>query len=275
MAQTVRSLVWATDIDVLERNHALVRRDRYWAVHSPENPTFWWGNFLLFDDAPVDGDGDRWEELFQAEFGARTAVTHRCFAWDRTDGIAGAAGPELVARGYELEWTVGLVAQAGHVVSHPRANQQVTVQALDPDADARLWEAAIEIQMAQAPADVSVDYHRTYLVRRQRGLRELFRDGRGAWYLALLDGLPVASLGIVVTGSRARYQVVETLAAHRRKGIATRLVADAATHAARHHHIDHFVIAADPDYHAIGIYEGLGFERAERVVGALRKPDPS
>ena len=35
------------------------------------------------------------------------------------------------------------------------------------------------------------------------------------------------------------------------------------------HAIDHFVIAADPDYHAIGIYEGLGFERVELIVGAM------
>lgn len=32
------------------------------------------------------------------------------------------------------------------------------------------------------------------------------------------------------------------------------------------------VWATDPGYHAIGIYEGLGFERVELVTGALRKP---
>ena len=75
-----------------------------------------------------------------------------------------------------------------------------------------------------------------------------------------------------MTDSRARYQTVDTAAEHRRRGIATRLVVDAAAHAASHHAIDHFVIAADPDYHAIGIYESLGFERKELVVGAMRKP---
>ena len=41
---------------------------------------------------------------------------------------------------------------------------------------------------------------------------------------------------------------------------------------ASHHQIDHFVIAADPDYHAIGIYESVGFKPRERVVGAMLKP---
>jgi ribosomal protein S18 acetylase RimI-like enzyme len=116
-----------------------------------------------------------------------------------------------------------------------------------------------------------LDYHLTFLRRRQQALRDLFNAGRGSWYVALLDGRVAASLGVVVTDARARYQAVDTAAEFRRRGIATRLVADAAAHAASQHRIDHFVIAADPDYHAIGIYEGLGFERVELVVGAMRK----
>ncbi len=75
-----------------------------------------------------------------------------------------------------------------------------------------------------------------------------------------------------MTGARARYQDVHTSESHRGQGIATRLVADAAAHAASRHAIDHFVMAADPAYHAIGIYESVGFERKESVVGAMRKP---
>jgi hypothetical protein len=33
-----------------------------------------------------------------------------------------------------------------------------------------------------------------------------------------------------------------------------------------------FVIAADADYHALGLYESLGFRRAEHVVGVCRWP---
>jgi ribosomal protein S18 acetylase RimI-like enzyme len=111
--------------------------------------------------------------------------------------------------------------------------------------------------------------------RRQHELRETFRQGRGGWYLALLDGAVAGSLGIVVTDRRARYQVVDTLPEFRRRGVARRLVLDAARDTCSKHAIDHFVIAADPDYHAIGIYEELGFERVELVVGAMRKPERS
>ncbi|HWD70563.1 MAG TPA: GNAT family N-acetyltransferase [Solirubrobacteraceae bacterium] len=278
MARSINSLVWATDIDVLAPDHTVERRDGYWVVRSPSNPTFWWGNLLLFDDAPAVGDGERWEALFTDAFACRPEVTHCTLAWDRVDGERGAAEHEFVARGYELEWTSGLVARPERLIEHPGANREASVRALDPDGDEELWEAVIEVQRATAleqERDIDAEYHLTFLRRRQRELREVFRQGRGSWYLALLDGTVAGSLGIVVTDTRARYQTVDTVAEFRRRGIARRLLVEAARHACSRHAIDHFVIAADPDYHAIGIYEGLGFERVELVVGAMRKPADS
>ncbi len=273
MARSINSLVWATDIDVLAPDHTLERRDGYWVVQSPANPTFWWGNFLLFDEPPAPGDGDRWERLFVREFGERPDVTHRTFAWDRSDGEIAAAEHELVARGYELERSSGLIARSAQIAEHPRANTEVEVRALDPDGDERLWEAVLDVQMGSAPDDVGgADYHLTFLRRRQEEHRAIFRSGRGSWYVAILDGQVAGSLGVVVTERRARYQTVDTAQAFRRRGIASRLLVDAARDAMSKHPIDHFVIVADPDYHAIGIYEGLGFERVELVVGAMRKP---
>jgi hypothetical protein len=276
MGPPINSLVWATDVDVLAPDHTVERRAGYWVVQSPSNPTYWWGNFLLFDDAPSVGDGDRWQELFTQEFAARPQVTHSTLAWDRVDGEAGAAEHELVAHGYELEWTSGLVARVDRLREHPGASSEVEVRALDPGADEALWDAVIALQMAGAREEFrGSDYHLNFLRARQRELRAIFSSGRGSWYVALLDGVVAGSLGIVVTEPRARYQSVDTVERFRRRGVARRLVFEAARDACSKHAIDHFVIAADPDYHAIGIYEGLGFERVELVVGAMRKPGGS
>jgi len=273
MGPSINSLVWATDVDVLAPDHTLERGDGYWVVQSPRNPTYWWGNFLLFDEAPAVGDGERWQELFAQEFGARPAVTHCTLAWDRIDGEPGAAEHELVARGYELEWTSGLIARAARLQPHPAANREAAIRALDPEADEQLWEAVIELQMEGAREEFrGSDYHLNFLRARQRELREIFASGRGSWYVALLDDAVACSLGIVVTETRARFQAVETVERFRRRGVARRLVYEAAQDAGAKHEIDHLVIAADPNYHAIGIYEGLGFERVELVVGAMRKP---
>jgi ribosomal protein S18 acetylase RimI-like enzyme len=273
MAPLINSLVWATDVDVLAPDHTLERRDGYWVVQSPGNPTYWWGNLLLFDDAPAPGDGERWQRLFAQEFAARPEVTHCTLGWDRPDGDAGAAAEELVARGFELEWTSGLIARPERLQQHPDANGEAEVRALDPGADEELWEAVIELQMAGARDEFrGSEYHRNFLRERQRELRQIFGAGRGDFYVALLGGAVAGSLGVVVTEARARYQTVETVERFRRRGVARRLVYEAARDACSKHEIDHFVIGADPDYHAIGIYEGLGFERIELVVGAMRKP---
>jgi ribosomal protein S18 acetylase RimI-like enzyme len=274
MAPCIHSLVWATDIDVLAPDHTIHRRDGYWVVGSPGNPTYWWGNFLLFDDAPAAGAGPGWERLFAAEFAERPEVTHRTFAWDRVDGEAGAAAQEFVARGYKLEWSCGLIAAAGRLTSHPAANREVEVRALDPDGDEELWEAVVDLHCGNASEEMQGSgYHRAFVRRRQQELREIFRAGRGSWYLALIGGLVAGSLGIVVTAGRARFQSVDTVPAFRRQGVARRLVFDAAQDARRRYEIEQFVIAADPEYHAIGIYEELGFARVEMVGGAMRRPE--
>jgi ribosomal protein S18 acetylase RimI-like enzyme len=101
----------------------------------------------------------------------------------------------------------------------------------------------------------------------------LFRSGRGAWYIALDGGEVVGSCGVVVTGGRGRFQAVDTAPTHRRRGICSRLVVEATHRAADHYRVDRLVIAADPAYHALGLYESLGFERRELVSGVCRLPD--
>lgn len=263
-----RSLVWATDIDVLPLSRQVARHDRHLTIRSPSNPDHWWGNMLIFDDAPRAGDGERWERMFAEEI----AVPHRTFAWDRTDGGIGEADGELVARGYQLERSVGLVATPVQVRPHPRANREVAVRQLRVDGDAELWEQVVELHVEERELDEDEVEQRQYERRRQADLRELFAAGRGGWYVALDGDEVVGSLGLVVTGGRGRYQHVSTAEAHRGRGICSRLVVEAARHAARVHGARRLVIAADPDYHALGIYESLGFRRAEEVVGAVLKP---
>jgi ribosomal protein S18 acetylase RimI-like enzyme len=243
-------------------------------VRSPTNPAHYWGNFLIFDEPPGPGDGERWEALFEREFRDEPRVRHRAFTWDRIDGVAGGAGEEFVARGYELDDSIGLIAERGALQPHPRANRDVVVRALDPEADVELWAAVIELQVEGRDEGHDEADYRAFTRARLRDRQAHFRAGRGAWYVALdpATGDLAASCGIVVTRGRGRFQVVETAPGHRRKGIASRLLVDAADHAAGTFGADRFVIVADVNYHALGLYESLGFARAEHVIGVVRRP---
>ena len=267
-----RSLVWATDIDVLPADHVVRRRDDHLVVRSPSNPTHYWGNLLVFDSPPRAGDRARWEAIFAAEFGDEPAIRHRTFCWDRTDDAVGAAPSEFESAGYGLERTVGLVAAPREIRPHPRANRDVLVRALSP-ADEDLWEQVIEMQAAGRDADrFEEQAYREFSRRRLVDLRELFAAGQGSWYVALLGDEVVGSCGIVVKDGRGRFQSVDTAAHQRRRGICSRLVAEAAHDAAVRHGAQTLVIAADPQYHALGIYESLGFRPVERVNGVCLQP---
>jgi ribosomal protein S18 acetylase RimI-like enzyme len=266
--------VYATGIDVLGPDRIVERRDDHLVVRSPSNPAFYWGNFLLFDAPPAEGDRERWEALFDATFDDEPRVVHRAFGWDVTDAELGAAETELVPYGYDVEGVVGLVADAGGVVAHPRANREVEIRALDPDGDEALWDGVVELQVAGRDAVFAEEPYRAFSRARNADQRALFGAGHGAWYVALdpTSGEVVGSCGIVVTDGRGRYQAVDTAEAHRRKGICSRLVVEAARLSEERFGTERFVICAEPDYHALGLYEGLGFERRERSAGAHLMP---
>jgi ribosomal protein S18 acetylase RimI-like enzyme len=277
----VRSLSWATDLDVLPLDRVVERRDGFLVVKSPSNPAHFWGNFLLFDDAPRPGDAGRWEALFDTAFGSDPRIRHRAFGWDRPDGASGAAREEFAGRGYDIEDNVGLVADARRLAPHPRENREVVVEALDPavGADAELWGAVVELQVAGRDDAHDEAGYRAFTRARLEDRRVLFRTGRGAWYVATdpTTGNVAGSCGVVVTGGRGRFQVVDTALAHRRRGVCSRLVVEAARRAHEDFGAQQFVIVADAGYHALGLYESLGFERIERLASVClwrdREPD--
>ena len=271
-----RSVGWSTSIDVLPGDTVVERRDGYLVVRSPSNPNHYWGNLLIFDDPPRDGDGARWEALFAEAFADESGVRHRTFAWDRTDADIGAARSEFVDRGYDLDGSVALVARATQLRPHSRASSDVAVQALDSaeGADVEFWDAVVELQVQGRDAGHDEGAYRTFSRQRLDDLRTLFCAGRGAWYVALdhTTGTVVGSCGIVATAGRGRFQAVDTALAFRRRGICSRLVVEAARRSAAEYGIAKFVIVADLHYHALGLYESLGFERAEQLFGVCHWP---
>jgi ribosomal protein S18 acetylase RimI-like enzyme len=271
-----RSLVRATDIDVLPLDRLVERRSGFLLVRSPSNPAHFWGNLLLFDRMPVSGDALRWEALFDEIFGDEPGVRHRTFAWDRTDGAAGVAYEEFGGRGYDVEDSVGLIADMNQLLAHPRENRDVLVEVLDPaiGADMARWDAVVELQVTNRDDGHDEETFRSFARARLEDLRALFRAGLGAWYVAIepSTGTVAGSCGVVVTAGRGRFQAVDTALNYRRRGICSRLVVEAAYRASTDYGARRFVIVAEADYHALGLYESLGFERREHVFGVCLWP---
>src|SRR5439155_12682214 len=112
---------------------------------------------------------------------------------------------------------------------------------------------------------------RVFAARRVAAERRATDGGRSAWLGVRADGRIVSALGVLPAGNGvARFQNVGTLVAHRRRGLAGLLLASAGALAVERWSARAFVIVADPDGPAIGLYRRVGFEDAETQVELVR-----
>ena len=91
MKRGIRSLAYATDIAALGDEAVIDRREGYIRVATPSAPSFHWGNFLLFDDAPTEDAVSIWPQIFAEEFRGFPDIAHVALGWDDTVGDRGAA----------------------------------------------------------------------------------------------------------------------------------------------------------------------------------------
>jgi ribosomal protein S18 acetylase RimI-like enzyme len=237
------------------------QRDRYLVVRTDANPTFYWGNFLLFPEPPKPGEPEQWLAAFDAEF---PDARHVAIGVDGVDGSLGAAD-EMRTLGFTEDVSVVLTApdllqprplEAGVDLHLPRHDEE--------------WAQTVEFRIAVDEDDS--DLHRTFVERRAGEFRSLTAAGHGVYVAAFVDGVARAALGLFAEDGLARFQSVETHPDFRGRGLASALLVEAARLVRNQHRIEQLVIVADPSYRAIDIYRRLGFTDTERQVQWLRPP---
>lgn len=272
----VRSLGWATDLMVCAIEGTQVREGPGFLVATtPQDPTFHWGNFLLFPEPPGPGDLQRWEALFAEHVGSLPGVKHKALGWDDPLGRPGASA-EWTAQGYEVLDLVVLTADA--VRPPPRLNPDIEVRPLTTDdhwaraADAHAVDEEPERGYPSYPA-----FMRAYIARQRREAEA----GRTTRFGAFLRGAQVADLGMVVSGGVGRFQSVLTYLGHRRQGVCRSLVYHAARAALTELGASTLVIVARAPEAVVRVYEDVGFTVTERQRGAswwprrADAPDPA
>ncbi len=255
-----RTLGCRTDL-IFHRFEGVVRdRGDYLLIRTPSNPTYHWGNFLLFAEAPEAGDLARWTALSKEEIGEPEKVGHLVFGWDSVE--RGELEPFLKA-GFELEQS--LVMMAERVKPPPKLNPEVETRSLESDAD---FEAAIELQGLLGLEDnFEPEGYRIFRERKMAGYRSMIRAGRGCWFGAFLDGRLVGDMGLFWDGDLGRFQAVSTHPDYRRRGIAGTLLSFVGGYGLAQAGLERLVIVADDAYFAKDLYHALGFEIAERQWG--------
>jgi len=255
----VRSLGLATELGLFATRSQVVDRDDYLVVTTPDDPSYYYGNLLVLPAAPQVGEVAYWTRRFRDELGGNPQIRHVTLSWDGTSGDAGAVD-EMTAAGFVIEHVQVMAAADVHA---PEIDLEL--RPLGNDELARTAELAYQI------GDLHTDSHRRFLARRAAWQRDLVVRGTATFWGAFDGDALVGSLGLVALGERARYQDVQTAPGHRKRGIASALLARAAAKA-RAEGAGTLVIVAAPGSAASRVYERAGFATVERTASACRYP---
>ena len=259
----IQGLGWRTDLALLEISGSVLEdRGDHIVVTTPDNPTFWWGNFLLLPAPPADVEEARtWLTAFETEF---PDAEHRAFGVDGTDGgVSDLASFEKL--GLSVEGSTVMTATAVH--EPPRPQRDAVYRPLDGDAD---WAQQVELSMVGD----EIGYSLEFCTARAEAQRTLVEAGHGQWWGAFVDDRLLSSMGLFTASpGLARFQTVKTHPDARGRGLAGTLV-----HAVSRYGLDELgastlVMVADPDYLAIRVYRSVGFDDTEVQLQAERKPE--
>jgi GNAT superfamily N-acetyltransferase len=234
-------------------------------IATPDNPGYYFGNYLIFKQPPKAGDHDRWRDLFRESFACDEAVRHVAFSWSCEAGES-AELTIFAADGFTLEERVVLSAQ---FVRERVAPIGIAIREL---CGARDWDALLDLEMRMREPIFEPTGYEAFKRRQLGAQRRLCRDGIGAWIGAFAgDGL-VGSCGIFSAGTFARYQNVGVDEPWRNRGIAKALLCDAAHIGYDRLGADRCIIVADAASSARTLYERAGFALIQREWALWRAP---
>jgi RimJ/RimL family protein N-acetyltransferase len=273
------SLGWRTDLIFPRFDAQVIARRDHLLVRTPHNPTFWWGNFLLFDRVPVDGDAAPWLAHFDAEIASRQPESrHVAFGVDSSEPFDMPA--DLLDAGFTRHAGTVLTLRREQLRAPPMAlaaSFRFAVLALPAQAS-----AVVEQQVASdAGEHQPVAEYRLFRERQMQRYGAMQRAGLGGWFgvfartaqgeqLVADCGLFRDDVGVQALG---RFQFVSTHPAWRRRGLCRALIHAVCRHGFEVMALHTLVIVADPDDVAIGLYESLGFERGANTWHLERRPD--
>lgn len=265
----LQSLGYRTDLIFPSFDGEIIDRGDYLVVRTPSNPTFYWGNFLLFNHPPQEGDYSKWQKVFAEEVGMPPQVKHQAFGWDTTNDEKGIIQPFLES-GYLLEHSAVLTAQRDGLI--PKSSFDITMHPLMSEDD---WDQSIENQVICREPIFPESGYRIFRQRQVKRYREMVTHGLGTWFGAFSGNQLVADLGIFWDKEIGRYQSVQTHPDFRRQGIAGALVYSAGSYAMDQFNLETLVIVAEKESPAKHLYESIGFKFAEHQLGAWRSDEVS
>lgn len=227
----------------------------YYCIRTPTNPSYHYGNYLVFKQAPRAADYSHWRSYFHDELGRHYArKQHELYGWDSTE--IGDTQPFIDA-GFQLDHSSVMTLQTlTHTWVIPAG---ITLRPLASPAD---FEQAIALQ-TQITQENGYSNARVFHEAKMTSYQRMIADGLGCWFGAFAGDTLAAHMGLFWQSGIGRYQEVATHPSMRRRGIARALTHYVADYGLSRRQLKTLVIVADVDYHAKDLYQSIGFRHTE------------
>lgn len=262
----IKNIGYRTDMIFHDRNGFVEEHADYFAIRTPTNPSFWFGNFILFARAPVAGDFEGWMNTHREVFGA--TLNHVTLSWDEpTPGFI----DEFIAAGFRP--SNGLALSMCTYGGGAAINPDIAVRTLHETSE---WEAMLAQQIVADREDFGYPEDGGFFRRTEmKSLKAMAEDGQGHWWGAFDGPELVGGMGLYFDVERTvgRFQYVTTRASHRRQRVCTTLLDRAVRHAFETVKVKQLVICtgADDSNPAITAYRNFGFREAVRSYALTRR----
>jgi hypothetical protein len=238
-------------------------------IQTPGNPTYYYGNFLIFLEPPSPERKAHWEAIFEREFFAQPESKHRLFAWDHaklsppTDGRTIEA---FVHDGYEYH--ADIVMSARSVGTPPAETNNMQLRQLQHDPE---WDQLVEVVgLASARYSTDRDSIRRYAVRKVTTWKRIVDRQRGV-LMGCINGGVVEAFGLLMWQDRIGV-VVEDYSRDDQLDNWLSLIHGAASYGLNQLNLTQVIVETAPRLRRA--LEGLGFVAVEQV-GSVVRPTPS
>ncbi len=255
-------LGYFTDSFFLEKDKEIIPQKEYTLVRSPNQPHFFYGNYLLLNHPISHFEKTSIEERFRYHFN-HPSIKHYTFCWTGPD----TSGLGLFLEdGYVLEEITVLAIKENQYEMPGCLNERITIRAFGSDKD---WQEWMDLEMEERDEAFEENGYREFIKGRIAIYKGLNEKDMGNNYGAYLDNQLVASAGLYHQSGIGRFQNVRTRKEYRNRSICNTLMHHICQLAFQELH--QLVIAAEKGYHALDIYRKLGFQEVGHQTSVFKK----
>lgn len=245
----------------------IIDRGDFVKTYTESNPSYYYGNFLIFPSPPKAGDRTGWIDLFDAEFAYDAGVNHHTFQWLPDQTADPAVLKEFTDIGFIYDHVSVLTATQTQTDRKPPTD--IICRTLQSDQD---WNAVIDAQIASGNPSIPPADYRLFKEAQFANYRAMTDAGLGSWFGAFLGEELAADMGLYFDDHIGRFQSVETAEAYRRRGICTALVQYVSQWGFAHRPGATLMIHADHDDVPSRLYQSLGYSEVEVIESLFRPP---